>query len=64
MVRDRMHDLPRKIQEFFCINCGERFWQEHSPTSIDMPPAAPSEVRSAQVVAGVDYSWILSKAQN
>ena len=60
-----MHDLPRKIMEFFCINCGERFWQENSPIGgIDIPPSAPPEVRSAQVVAGADYSWFLPQVQN
>ncbi|MBI3928593.1 MAG: hypothetical protein HY319_23845 [Armatimonadetes bacterium] len=29
-----MYDLPRRIHEYTCINCGERFWMEMEP-----PPA-------------------------
>lgn len=26
MIPEPMWDLPRKIREFFCIHCGERYW--------------------------------------
>ncbi|HXE72917.1 MAG TPA: hypothetical protein VNO81_09665 [Candidatus Nitrosotenuis sp.] len=26
LIRDPVWDLPRRIQEFSCLNCGERFW--------------------------------------
>jgi hypothetical protein len=65
MVRDRMHDLPRKIQEFACINCGERFWLELSPVpTAELTPAAPAEARSAQVAPGVEYPWMIAQGQN
>lgn len=28
VISDKMFDLPGKILEYYCINCGERFWQE------------------------------------
>lgn len=31
LLRERMYDLPRKIQEYFCLNCGERFWMQLEP---------------------------------
>ncbi len=39
LIKDRMHDLPRKIHEFFCLNCGERFWMEaiHHVTDPEPP---------------------------
>lgn len=40
LVRDNMWDLPRRIQEFFCMNCGERFW-------IDTEAPSTEESRSA-----------------
>ncbi len=41
-MRERMYDLPRKIQEYFCLNCGERFWLQ-----ID-PPARPAEQAASE----------------
>ena len=32
-----MWDLPRRFQEFFCMNCGERFWID---TRVE-PPETP-----------------------
>lgn len=32
-----MWDLPRRFQEFFCMNCGERFW-------VDLAPEIPKAV--------------------
>jgi DNA-directed RNA polymerase subunit RPC12/RpoP len=26
MFQDRIFDLPGKIDEYFCLNCGARFW--------------------------------------
>lgn len=31
LIKDPMWDLPRRVQEFFCMNCGERFWIEKQP---------------------------------
>lgn len=34
-----MWDLPRRVQEFFCMNCGERFWIEKKPdVDLDADP--------------------------
>ncbi len=45
LLRERMYDLPRKIQEYFCLNCGERFWLQ-----ID-PPARPAEQAASEAAA-------------
>jgi hypothetical protein len=33
VVHDKRADVPRNFGEYFCMNCGERFW-------IELPPAA------------------------
>lgn len=41
LIKDRMYDLPRKIHEFFCLNCGERFWMEAIHHVSDPGPPGP-----------------------
>ena len=45
-----MFDLPRKILEYYCINCGERFWMEKPGES--SPPLAGQEGRPGQLSPG------------
>ena len=47
VVWDKMFDLPRKILEYYCINCGERFWMEKPGES--SPPLAGQEGRPGQL---------------
>jgi hypothetical protein len=42
-----MHDLPRAYREFFCVNCGQRFWMDARTHTVELGP-----VRSF-VAAGV-----------
>lgn len=48
LLRERMYDLPRKIQEYFCIRCGERFW-------FQIEPPRPTEPASEEA-AGVSFN--------
>lgn len=42
-----MFDLPRKVKEFSCMCCGERFWTTQGEASVfheaDRPAAADRE---------------------
>lgn len=57
LVKDRMFDLPRKILEYFCINCGERFWQERCCDS--NPGLMPAEIRPARFEPKSRGDWLV-----
>ncbi len=37
LVRVPMYDLPRKLREYACFNCGERLWTETGVTVEEEP---------------------------
>jgi hypothetical protein len=48
-----MFDLPRKLLEYYCINCGERFWMEKpSQAGLNATPLQSSEGRSQELSLG------------
>jgi hypothetical protein len=37
-----MFDLPRKFREYFCMNCGERFWFDTTTLTVELRPLTTS----------------------
>jgi hypothetical protein len=33
-----MYDLPRAFREYYCVNCGERFWIDTASVNLEMRP--------------------------
>ncbi len=33
-----MWDLPHQVREYFCVNCGERFWVDISTLTFEIRP--------------------------
>lgn len=31
-----MHDLPRAYREYFCVNCGQRFWIDARTLTVEL----------------------------
>ena len=46
LCQDRMHDLPRKLHEYFCVNCGERFWVDTNTLTFDVRPLTRSALQA------------------
>ena len=57
LVKDRMYDLPRKIMEFYCVNCGERFWQERA--EMCDPGIIPAETRPKAFSKEQRADWLV-----
>jgi hypothetical protein len=33
-----MYDLPRAYREYFCVNCGQRFWIDARTLTLEVGP--------------------------
>ncbi len=51
--RDKMYDLPRSVDEYCCLNCGERFWQKLEATVLtqDSKESNPIKARASDSAA-------------
>lgn len=45
LVKDAAWDVPRRFQEFACLNCGERFWIDTQAPAPE-PPSEPPGTRN------------------
>lgn len=46
VCQDKMYDLPKTYREYYCVNCGERFWVDMRTRTLDIRSAAAPRLQT------------------